>query len=229
MTLDVALTVSGNLGTADITATSLTDGTATMTGGALSGLTSVAATSLTDGTATMTGGALSGLTSVAATSLTDGTATMKGGALSGLANVTVDKVIETSRSAYAFQAVLGASSTGPGTLVFQTLEYGGSSSAYSTTTGTYTAPVTGLYWFNVMVESSSTNAASLQVYKNGVGTAIYLYFGQGIVSGTQASNSGILSLSVGDLITVYTGSAISLWSGAAYGTCFSGFLIGATA
>ena len=206
MTLDVALTVSGNLGTADITATSLTDGTATMTGGALSGL-----------------------TSVAATSLTDGTATMKGGALSGLANVTVDKVIETSRSAYAFQAVLGASSTGPGTLVFQTLEYGGSSSAYSTTTGTYTAPVTGLYWFNVMVESSSTNAASLQVYKNGVGTAIYLYFGQGIVSGTQASNSGILSLSVGDLITVYTGSAISLWSGAAYGTCFSGFLIGATA
>ena len=206
MTLDVALTVSGNLGTADITATSLTDGTATMTGGALSGL-----------------------TSVAATSLTDGTATMKGGALSGLANVTVDKAIETSRSAYAFQAVLGASSTGPGTLVFQTLEYGGSSSAYSTTTGTYTAPVTGLYWFNVMVESSSTNAASLQVYKNGVGTAFYLYFGQGIVSGTQASNSGILSLSVGDLITVYTGSAISLWSGAAYGTCFSGFLIGATA
>ena len=46
----------------------ITDGTATLTGGALSGGSSVSATSITDGTATLTGGDLSGITSIGAES-----------------------------------------------------------------------------------------------------------------------------------------------------------------
>lgn len=57
---DVTLSDGGSLdlGTGTLTATTITDGTASMTSGALSGLTSVTATTLTDGTLSITGGNL---------------------------------------------------------------------------------------------------------------------------------------------------------------------------
>jgi len=77
----------------------LTDGTATLSSGALSGATTINASgaitggSLTDGTATLSSGALSGATTVTASgavtggSLTDGTATLSSGALSGATDI----------------------------------------------------------------------------------------------------------------------------------------------
>jgi hypothetical protein len=82
-----------------ITGGSLTDGTATLSSGAASGLTTVDASgaitggSLTDGSATITGGAASGLSTVDASgaitggSLTDGSATISSGAASGLTTI----------------------------------------------------------------------------------------------------------------------------------------------
>jgi hypothetical protein len=71
-----------------VTATSLSDGTATLSNGTLSNVqinaSTVSSTTLTDGTATLTGGALTGATSVSATSLTDGVATLTTGLLTGL-------------------------------------------------------------------------------------------------------------------------------------------------
>ena len=77
----------------------MTDGTATLSSGALSGATTVTASgavtggSLTDGTATLSSGALSGATTINASStitggtLTDGTASLSSGALSGATNI----------------------------------------------------------------------------------------------------------------------------------------------
>ena len=86
----------------------ITDGTATLTGGDLSGCSSVTANSITDGTATLTGGALSGGSSVSATSITDGTATLTGGALSGITSIGAESA--------AFSATTVSSSTITGAL-----------------------------------------------------------------------------------------------------------------
>lgn len=81
------ITLSQPLAAAAATFASVGDGTATLTGGALSGATSVTASgaviggSLSDGTATLTGGALNGVTTLSATTITDGTAVLSSGAL----------------------------------------------------------------------------------------------------------------------------------------------------
>ena len=67
-----------------ISATTLTDGTASIGGGYIEGATEVSATTLTDGTISISGGNFDGATEVSATTLTDGTASMSGGAISGL-------------------------------------------------------------------------------------------------------------------------------------------------
>jgi hypothetical protein len=86
----------------EVTGGSLTDGTATLSSGALTGATTVTAIgavtggSLTDGTATLSSGALSNATTVTAIgavtggSITDGTATLNAGALTGLTTVTAN-------------------------------------------------------------------------------------------------------------------------------------------
>ena len=90
-----ALTIVGT-----VTGGTLTDGTATITSGAIASVTTIGASgaitggSLTDGTATLSSGALSGATTLTASgavtggSLTDGTATLSSGALSGATTAT---------------------------------------------------------------------------------------------------------------------------------------------
>ena len=51
----------------------MTDGTASLMGGALSGVTTLTAGTVTDGTASLMGGALSGVTTLTAGTVTDGT------------------------------------------------------------------------------------------------------------------------------------------------------------
>ena len=96
-----------------VTGGSLTDGTATLSAGALSGVTTITASSavtggsLTDGTATLSAGALSGVTTITASSavtggsLTDGTATLQSGSLTGAAAIAASGVISTTNTANA--------------------------------------------------------------------------------------------------------------------------------
>ena len=83
-----------------ITGGTLTDGTATITSGAIASVTTIGASgtitggTLTDGTATITSGAIASVTTIGASgaitggSLTDGTATLTSGALTGATNIT---------------------------------------------------------------------------------------------------------------------------------------------
>jgi hypothetical protein len=91
-----------------MTGGSLTDGTATLSNGALASATTITASgaiaggSLTDGTATLSNGALASATTVTASgaitggSLTDGTATLSNGALTSMSTIAASGSISTS-------------------------------------------------------------------------------------------------------------------------------------
>ena len=102
----VPLEVSGT-----IQGTSITDGTATLTTGSITGLVNTTASgiiqggSFTDGTATLTTGSITGLVNATAsgtvqgatltgTTLTDGTATLTAGSITGLVNATASGTIQ---------------------------------------------------------------------------------------------------------------------------------------
>ena len=109
LTVDLDTTLTGMVAgtfSGAVTAGSLTDGTATLTGGALTGMTGAITTagvitggSLTDGTATLTAGNITGLVNTTASgtvtggSLTDGTATLNAGSLTGLVNTTASGTV----------------------------------------------------------------------------------------------------------------------------------------
>lgn len=102
------INTSGNItATGTFTGSGITDGTATLTGGNLTGLNAVSGGSLavtgnvsgsiiTDGTATLTAGSFTDITNISANgtisanSITDGTATLNGGSLIGLIAPTID-------------------------------------------------------------------------------------------------------------------------------------------
>ena len=81
-----------------MTSGTLTDGTAILTAGTITGATTISGTTLTDGNATLTGGVISGVSDINATgtmtsgTLTDGNATLTGGAITGLDSVNVNKL-----------------------------------------------------------------------------------------------------------------------------------------
>ena len=111
MCLNAPLNISGEFASESVTASgvitgsSLTDGTAMISGGAIASATTIAASgaitgnSLTDGTATISGGAIASATTITASgaitgnSLTDGTATISGGAIASATTVTASGVI----------------------------------------------------------------------------------------------------------------------------------------
>ena len=76
----------------------------------MAGFSEVSATTLTDGTITITGGSLAGATEVSATTLTDGTISITGGAISGASSTTSATVSGTKVKASSY---LQISSTGP--------------------------------------------------------------------------------------------------------------------
>jgi len=131
-------------GCSSVTANSITDGTATLTGGDLSGCSSVTSTTITDGTATLTGGDLSGCSRVTATTITDGTATLTGGDLSGCSRVTATTITDgtatlTGGDLSGCSSVTATSITdGTATLTGGALSGGSSVSATSITDGTAT-------------------------------------------------------------------------------------------
>ena len=123
----------------------ITDGTATLLSGALSGATTVTATgavtggSLTDGTATLSSGALSGATTVTATgavtggSLTDGTATLDDGALSGVTTIGASGAITGGSLTDGTATVSSGAVSGVTTLAMSGALTGATSGAFSTT------------------------------------------------------------------------------------------------
>lgn len=71
-----------------VEATTLTDGTATITGGDIASVGSITATTITDGTMSITGGDISSVGTLTATTITDGTLSSTAGAVTGLASAT---------------------------------------------------------------------------------------------------------------------------------------------
>ena len=139
----VTLNLDGDISLTSVTATgaveggSLTDGTATLSSGALSGATTVTASgavtggSLTDGTATLSSGALSGATTVTASgavtggSLTDGTATLASGSLTGAVNLTASGTITDGAASISDGNITGVvNATASGTVQFGSLSDG---------------------------------------------------------------------------------------------------------
>ena len=139
----VTLNLDGDIALTSVTATgaveggSLTDGTATLSSGALSGATTVTASgavtggSLTDGTATLSSGALSGATTVTASgavtggSLTDGTATLASGSLTGAVNLTASGTITDGAASISDGNITGVvNATASGTVQFGSLSDG---------------------------------------------------------------------------------------------------------
>jgi hypothetical protein len=139
----VTLNLDGDISLTSVTASgaveggSLTDGTATLSSGALSGATTVTASgavtggSLTDGTATLSSGALSGATTVTASgavtggSLTDGTATLASGSLTGAVNLTASGTITDGAASISAGNITGVvNATASGTVQFGSLSDG---------------------------------------------------------------------------------------------------------
>ena len=77
-----------------ITGGTITDGTASLSSGALTGITNITASgTITDGTASLASGALTGITNITASgTITDGTASLASGALSGITTLVVSDI-----------------------------------------------------------------------------------------------------------------------------------------
>ena len=136
----------------------------------------------------------------------------------------------------AFNAALtgsGAVSFATGTsVIFQTIYVQRGGSNYNTSTGVFTAPVTGFYMFavNLLIDTSQ-GAASLdfQLFIAGStsGNSLYQTFAGG--SYYQLSGSWVVSLTAGNTVSLVnqTGSVVKLYggNGGDIQTHFSGFLI----
>lgn len=132
---------------------------------------------------------------------------------------------------YKFSAYRNASfNTGNGSdaLVTFDTETFDTGSNYSTSTGKFTAPVAGFYWFTATISGTSATYIIVNLYKNGAA----ILHGYELLSSGGSSASGVngfLQLSANDYIQVYCQTA----SGAAGGTgsglsYFQGFLVSAT-
>jgi hypothetical protein len=102
-------------------------------------------------------------------------------------------------------------------------------SYYSTSTGRFTAPVAGTYFFSMFGMSDVTNVVWYEIRKNG-SLITYTHNPYTSVSGPAFRISGcsvILSLAVGDYVSAFTGGTTAgLYGGGNNHNGFCGYLIG---
>ncbi|MFC1653588.1 MerR family DNA-binding transcriptional regulator [Patescibacteria group bacterium] len=141
---------TGNMsvtGTTDLGTNTIYDGNLTgnwaFNSGTLTGINSLTATTITDGTASITTGVGSGFTSLSASgavtggSLTDGTATLNSGAISGATNITMSGTLDLGTNTIADGAFTGDWDFGTGALSgISTLTATGTITGGSLTDGT---------------------------------------------------------------------------------------------
>ena len=237
---DTGLTYVSGSGT--LTATVLTDGTATLSSGALSGATTVTASgavtggSLTDGTATLSSGALSGATTVTASgavtggSLTDGTATLSSGALSGATTVTASGAVTggsltDGTATLSSGALSGATTvTASGAVTGGSLTDGTATLSSGALSGATTVTASGAVTGGSLTDGTATLSSGALSGATTV-TASGAITGGSLTDGTATLSSGALS----GATTVTASGAItggSLTDGTA--TLSSGALSGAT-
>jgi hypothetical protein len=136
-------------------------------------------------------------------------------------------------SAYKSDGNVSGSVSPPALVTFNAVQVNQSSS-YSTSTGRFTAPVTGTYYFSFSGMLNTTNtAADLQITINKNGTAYSISNppnSSGTAQGMGFACSCVMSLSAGDYATVtfYASNTTgaSFYAGGGVFNNFSGFLIG---
>jgi hypothetical protein len=138
------------------------------------------------------------------------------------------QVITPNRS--AFIAYMTATSTAT-TIPFNatTLNIG---SNYNTSTYTYTAPVSGLYFFNLIITYDGTgtnpNAGYIALFVNGTRARDFFEANAAWTTNTELHSSCIYYLNANDAVLVYNSGSGNIQAGgnANYYSLFSGYLIG---
>ena len=240
MCLNAPLNISGEFASESVTASgvitgsSLTDGTAMISGGAIASATTIAASgaitgnSLTDGTATISGGAIASATTVTASGVITGGSLTVGGdsTFSGQVDIT-GSLITTQH--YAFNAYVTTAYWSAGiTIPFDATSLN-EGSAFDTSLFRFTAPVTGLYWFHTHCAGRGSSG-HFGFYVNSV---LYNPAATSESSWETAAVGAAMSLSQNDYVEVKSWGTSGGLSGpdgiGAYYAGFSGFLVAQTA
>ncbi|XP_059211069.1 complement C1q-like protein 3 [Centropristis striata] len=123
----------------------------------------------------------------------------------------------------------GGAHIGPSTRP-QTLIYGevqtNIGNAYSPTTGVFTAPVAGVYYFSIFYHSASTNPTQLELLKNTEAVLMTHDFA-GQYGADRADNGGnavFVQLQPGDQVSVRMNAKSHVWA-YKHLTTFNGFLV----
>jgi hypothetical protein len=129
----------------------------------------------------------------------------------------------------SFAASRNQGDVSSGIYVFANL-YHNTGNHYSNTTGRFTAPITGLYFFSTNMMSSNAgtyNNSYYEITKNGSGYQ-RVYSSNGISVHHRWNWSGVIYLAAGDYIAVDNpgGSSLVLYGGSNEYTTFTGFLVG---
>ena len=102
-------------------------------------------------------------------------------------------------------------------------------SHYDNSNGRFTAPVTGVYQFNVMgsITGGAHNGSHHRLHINGTAQAAIWPIFNGNDNHTSHANSFLISLNASDYVTIKSASASATWYGGVNShNYFSGFLVG---
>ena len=119
--------------------------------------------------------------------------------------------------------------TGTGYIVYNKVNIN-NGNHYSTTTGKFTAPVAGFYFFSYgLIKNALNSVTRVYIYKNGAtlptGSQRHLRMDSGQSYGDNGAMTIVTELAVGDEIQIYMGQGQVYGTSEEY-TYFNGFLIG---